>query len=144
MDSKWDQRFLDVAKLVSTWSKDPSTQVGAAIAGPQKELISVGYNGFPRGMPDHEELYNNREWKYSRIVHGEMNALIHAKALPPGCTLYTYPVMSCDRCVVVMLQAGIRRFVTYKATPDKEERWGEAFKRTRQYTKELEGTLIEV
>lgn len=135
---KWDLRFLEMAKLISTWSKDPSTQTGAVIVRGDKSILSVGYNGFPRAMPDPKEFYENREEKYSRIVHCEMNAMISAAAPPRGCTLYTYPFMSCDRCVVHMIQAGIIRFVFPKASSEKEERWGDAFKWAIRYMRECQ------
>jgi dCMP deaminase len=143
-NEKWDRRYLELAYLVASWSRDPSTQTGAVIVGPKNEVISLGYNGFPQGMPDEDELYTNRDEKYSRIVHCEVNALLFAKGtLPDGVTLYTVPFMSCDRCVVQMLQAGIRRFVAPIATPDKLERWAEAFSKTRKYIHECGGELIE-
>ena len=142
--NKWDQRFLDLAQLVATWSKDPSTQVGAAIMGPRRQGVAVGFNGFPQAMPDHEALYADRAEKYPRIVHAEINALIFAGQLPEGCSLYTYPFMPCDRCVVEAIQAGILRFVAPKATEEQHARWGAAFSRTRQYIAECHGELIEV
>ena len=145
MVSKWDYRFLELAKLVSTWSKDPSTQTGAVIIGPDLGVISVGFNGFPAGMPDDPALYANREEKYSRIIHCEINALLHAgRPLPISASLYTVPFMSCDRCVVQMLQAGIKRFVAPVATGERAERWAEAFNRTRKYIAECDGELLEV
>lgn len=30
-NEKWNRRFVELAKNVSTWSKDPSTKVGAVI-----------------------------------------------------------------------------------------------------------------
>ena len=64
---KWDSRFLELAKLVSTWSKDPSTKTGAVIVRPDRSVASIGFNGFPVKMSDHQELYDNREEKYSRL-----------------------------------------------------------------------------
>lgn len=140
----WDNRFIELAKVVASWSKDPSTQTGAVIVGPDNGVISVGYNGFPSGMPDNDDLYNDREEKYSRIIHCEMNAILRSGSIPKGCTLYTVPFMSCDRCVVHMLQASIRRFVAPKAEGDRALRWAEAFKRTRRYISECKGELIEL
>lgn len=109
------------------------------------EVISTGYNGFPMAMPDDEAYYANRDEKYSRIVHCEMNALIFAGGkLPIGCTLYTYPFISCDRCVVHMIQAGIFRFVAPKCPPELEARWGGILDKTRKYIDECGGDLIEV
>jgi dCMP deaminase len=143
---KWDSRFIQMAQLVATWSKDPSTQTGAVIVAPDYSVISVGFNGFPKGMSDDPELYKDRNEKYSRIIHCEVNALLCAgRAVPVGSTLYTVPFMSCDRCVVQMLQAGIRRFVAPECKDEEKlERWADAFTRTRRYIKECGGQLIEV
>ena len=65
--SKWDRRFLELAKQISTWSKDPSTQVGCVVVGPDREIRSTGFNGLPRGIDDTDERLNNREKKYPMI-----------------------------------------------------------------------------
>lgn len=144
MNDKWDRRFLDLAKLVSTWSKDPSTKTGAVLTNGMKTVLSVGFNGFPEYMSDDEALYANREEKYSRVVHCEVNALIFARQDISGATLYTYPFLSCDRCAVQMLQAGVMRFVAPLATPEQLERWGPAFDRTRKYIIECGADYSEV
>ena len=78
MLDKWDQRFMDLANFVAAWSKDPSTQVGAVIANPHtKRVVSMGYNGFPSGVGDHDHRLENREIKYEMIVHAETNAQSH-------------------------------------------------------------------
>lgn len=144
-ENKWDLRFLDLAKLVASWSKDPSTKTGAVIVGPNHSVISMGFNGFPADMPDPPELWSNRDEKYSRVVHCEINALIFAgRPIPPDAILYTYPFISCDRCVVQMLQAGIKQFVAPIPSADKLERWGEAFSKTRKYILECGGELKEL
>lgn len=141
---KWDLRFLELAKLVSTWSKDPSTKTGAVIVSSDRRVVSVGFNGFPQNMVDLPENYSNREEKYSRIVHCEMNALLFAKESVHGCTLYTWPLMSCDRCFVHMSQAGIKRFVAPEPSADLITRWGPAMDRVRNYIREINGELLEL
>lgn len=141
--NKWDIRFLQLARLVASWSKDPSTKTGAVIAN-YKQFIAAGYNGFPQGMVDAPERYANREEKYSRIIHCEINALIFAGKVPFGSTLYTWPFMSCDRCVVQMLQAGVRRFVAPSPSEDALTRWGSAFERTKDYITECGATWLEI
>jgi dCMP deaminase len=141
---KWDKRFLEMAKLVSTWSKDPSTKVGAVIVRDTKFVVSVGFNGFPKQMSDDEELYSNREDKYSRIVHGEINALIHSNTSVAGCTLYTYPFIPCDRCCVQMIQAGISRMVAPLPSIDSLTRWGDSFKKTKRYCSEAQVSIVEL
>ena len=129
---KWDTRFLQVARLISTFSKDPSTQTGAVIVR-NNQIVGTGFNGFPQCMPDEPELYANREEKYSRIVHCEVNAVLLANSSVRGCTLYTWPFASCDRCVVIMLQAGIERFVFPEPSVDALARWASAFDKTKNY-----------
>lgn len=142
--NKWDQHFLEMAKLVSTMSKDPSTKTGTVIVDQGNRVVATGYNGFPANMEDANTWYENREEKYSRIVHAEMNALIYAQRDLHGCRVYTWPWMPCDRCAVHLLQAGVWRFVAPKATAEQEERWGEAFKKTRKYINECGCELMEV
>lgn len=143
-NNKWDLRFLDQAKLISTWSKDPSTKTGAVIVAPNGAVISQGFNGFPANMEDKPEWYANREEKYSRIIHCEMNAAMYAQRDLTGSTLYTYPFISCDRCFVHMLSLGITRFVAPKATEEQLTRWGPAFDKVRNYAKEAGVELVEV
>ncbi len=141
--TKWDLRFLDLAKLVSGWSKDPSTKVGAVITNGNR-FISLGFNGFPKKMIDTEELYSDRDEKYSRIIHGEQNALIESRIDVNGFTLYTYPFMPCDRCFVIMAQAGIQRFVFPKPTEEQLGRWYNAFEKTNRYAVEMGLELAEL
>jgi len=133
---KWDLRFLDMANLVASWSKDPSTQSGAVIVRPDLSVASVGFNGFPKQMKDDRDLYEDREKKYSRVVHSEVNALIHAREQLNGFTLYTTPFMCCDRCVVQMIQAGITRFVFPEASEETKTRWADSFEQTLSYMNE--------
>jgi dCMP deaminase len=140
----WDDFYLEMCQYISSRSKDPSTKVGAVIVRPDNSVCSVGFNGFPRGMPDKAELYANREEKYSRIIHGEINALAHSREPVKGYTLYTTPFMPCDRCFVQMVQNGIVRFVAPKATQEQLTRWGPAFEKVRQYARECNVQLWEV
>lgn len=133
---QWHTRFLDMAKLVASWSKDPSTQAGAVIVRKDSTICSTGYNGFPQRMGDDPLLYADREKKYSRIVHAEMNALLFARERVTGYWLYTYPFSCCERCAVHMIQAGIDRFIFPEIPDDKKERWGESFAKTKAYLHE--------
>jgi dCMP deaminase len=121
--AKWDRRFLELAETVAGWSKDPSTKTGAVIVRPDKTVVSLGYNGFPRRIKDDKKLYENREAKYKRVVHCEMNALISSRERIEGYTLYTWPFFSCARCVVHFIQAGIDRCVAPKIPEELKERW---------------------
>jgi dCMP deaminase len=142
--NKWDKYFLEMCMHVSKMSKDPSTKCGCVIMRPDKTVVSVGYNGFPKSMRDDPELYANREVKYDRVVHCEMNALIHARTDISSCVCYTTPGLSCSRCCVHLIQAGIYRFVGPFPTGGYLERWGELVKRTREYIIEAGCSYTEI
>jgi dCMP deaminase len=108
----WDQRFLNLARLVASWSKDPRTQVGSVIVRPNRTIASLGFNGFPMGMNDEPALYNDRAVKHERVIHAEMNAILFATDPSlQGYTCYTWRRPPCPRCAVHLLQKGIRRYV---------------------------------
>ena len=147
MSEKWDKHFLGLALAHARMSKDPNTKVGSVIVGPDRELISAGFNGFPRGIDDTEERLNDRDTKLKLIVHAEMNAILaaarHGIRLK-GCTLYLAATKEetglvwggppCTRCTVEIIQAGITEIVSHpvKSIPSK---WHEDLK--------LAGSLIE-
>lgn len=140
--NRWDERMLNLAKHIATWSKDPSTKVGAVIVRPDNSIVSTGYNGFPRKLSDDSELYANREIKYSRTVHGEINAMLVAGERLEGYTLYTVPFMPCAPCALLVIQAGITRVVCPKPTVEQEARW--TFDRARALFSEAGVSLEEV
>jgi dCMP deaminase len=141
---EWDIYYLRLAKVVSSKSKDPSSQVGAVIVRPDRSLCSIGYNGFPQGMPDLPELYSNRDEKYSRIVHAEINSQIFSRDTTlKGYTLYTWPFLTCDRCCVQMIQSGIARFVAPVLPEVYKERWGMSMDKSQKYIKEC-GKVLDL
>lgn len=140
---KWDQRFLELAKQVASWSKDPSTQTGAVLVSPDKKDVILGFNGFPSQIADDYRL-DVREEKYELIVHCEMNAVLNAKRDVSGYTLYTWPFISCTRCAVHMLTAGITRYVAPKPmTEDHVKRWEPILAKTREVFEEAGVECIE-
>jgi dCMP deaminase len=143
----WHNRFLELAKFISTWSKD-STKVGAVIVDPKtKQVVGIGYNGFPRGVEDSEDRYANRETKLKLIVHAEVNAILNANKSVQGCDLYVYPTMMipdvCPDCAKVVAQSGIKRVFYYKGKT--AERWQELAKYSKLIFDEsnIECTEIE-
>lgn len=109
--TKWDYRWLSIAKEVAGWSKDPSTKVGAVVVNREGFMVATGYNGFPAGHTDDPELYTNREYKYANIIHAEANALRQLRVIPlEGFTLYTsFPC--CPDCVLLASRHGVSRLV---------------------------------
>jgi len=113
-----------MAKVVASWSKDPSTQCGAVIVNADNEIVSVGFNGFPKGIADTEPRLNNRELKYAITLHAERNAILFAKQSLKDCTLYTFPMQCCSECAAMAIQSGIKHHVSLSYQPD---RWQKSF-----------------
>ena len=121
--NKWDKRFMALAEHIASWSRDPSTKVGAVIVDDKKRIVSVGFNGFPRGIADDERL-NDKTEKYEHIIHAEINALTFAQRNLEGCTLYVWPLPPCARCATQIIQNGISRVVA--PLPSKDTTWLES------------------
>ncbi len=132
-------RFLEMAKMVGSWSKDPSTQVGAVIVDDDRRVISLGYNGFPKGVADNQRLDDRKE-KYKMIVHAERNALLFANTSVKDATIFTYPFMPCPICTGMIIQSGIRRVVSLQTD---NPRWQEDFEISRKMLDEAEVGLVE-
>jgi dCMP deaminase len=114
MASKWTIRYMDLAKQISSWSLDPSTKVGAVIVGKTGQIVSQGYNGFPRGVKDSPERLNTREEKYKYVVHAEMNCIYNAcrnGASLNDTTLYVYGLPVCSECAKGVVQVGISKVI---------------------------------
>lgn len=124
--AKWDIRFLELAKHVASWSKDPSTQVGAVLVDENNLVTGLGYNGFARGVDDTAERLNDRPTKYAMVVHAEVNAILMAGSRAKGCRLYVYPSFSipciCNECCKVAIQTGVREVIGYTPTAEDAER----------------------
>lgn len=127
MRNKWDKRFLRLAREIASWSKDPSTKVGAVIVRSDKTIVSLGYNGFPRGVPDTPEKLQHRDTKLAHTVHAELNAILNAREPLRGTTLYTWPIEPCSHCKAAIIQAGITNIVTMWPSEVHQQRWGQSF-----------------
>ena len=135
---KWDRRYLNMAKLVASWSKDPSTKCGAVIVSPDNAIVSIGFNGFPPGVIDHQDRLNHRETKLAMTLHAETNAILFAKQSLKGCTMYTWPMQACSQCAAMMIQAGIKHHTTVIHT---NEKWRDSWSIAHQMFKEAGVTL---
>lgn len=121
--NQWDTRFLEMAKLVASWSKDPSTKVGCLLVDDNRRIVGQGFNGFPRGMRDDGRLYDKAE-KHKYVIHAEVNALLGGGLLPTtGTTAYIWPLHPCPSCAAKLIQAGVRRVVAAKPSKHHEEKY---------------------
>lgn len=120
--TKWDLRFIDLAYHVASWSKDVSTRVGSCIVDGKNRVVSLGFNGPPRGIEDDPTI--SREAKLRRTIHAERNAILFAQRDLAGCTIYVthHP---CAPCAAEIAQAGIKRVVCNAPDPAFAVRWAD-------------------
>lgn len=123
-ENSWPRRFLDLARTVAQWSKDPSTKVGAVISDPYNRIISVGFNGAPRRVSDSHERLWDREKKLLCVIHAEENAILFANRSLEGCTLTVWPLPPCAPCAAKIIQVGIARVITKEPLIEHVHRWG--------------------
>ncbi len=112
----WDEYFMGIAKLAALRSKDPGTQVGACIVGEDNKILSIGYNGFPRGCSDDEfpwarEAERELDTKYMYVTHAELNAILNfSGGSLQGAKLYV-TLFPCNECAKAIVQSGIRTLI---------------------------------
>lgn len=133
---KWDHRLLTMAHNVAQWSKDPNEKVGAVLASPDRRSLSVGYNGFPRGVADDARLDSDEKNELS--VHAELNAILNARRDLSGWTLYCTK-FPCRRCAHALSQAGLMRVVAHH--PKTGSKW---FANQMAATEDLMETRVHV
>ena len=129
----WDSRFLNLAEQISSWSKDPSRKIGAVAIGSEGQVLAQGYNGFPRGIKDLEDRYNDRQEKYKLVVHAEMNVIYNATfngVSLKDSTLYVHGLPVCSDCAKGIIQVGVKRVVMREQEiPDI---WKDSWQKTRE------------
>ena len=121
----WDEYFMGIAYLSAMRSKDPKTQVGACIVSRENKILSVGYNGFPKGCDDDEfpwkrdgDIYDS---KYAYVTHSELNAILNYRGGSLEGTKLYVTLFPCNECAKAIIQAGIIELVyaddKYQGTP---------------------------
>lgn len=112
----WDEYFMGIALLSANRSKDPNTQVGACIVSNDNRILSIGYNGAPRGLHDDIMKWDREgdflNTKYAYVCHGELNAILNYRGDLSGSKIYV-ALFPCNECAKAIIQAGIKE-VIYK------------------------------
>ena len=138
-ETTWDQRFMLLAHHLAGWSKEKGRRVGAVIVGPDNEVRSTGFNGFPRGVRDDIEERHSRETgaKYVWSCHAEQNAIFNAARIGislNGSRIYV-PWFPCVECTKAIIQSGISELVAYAPDPA-DTRWTPQFSIASEMLKE--------
>lgn len=110
----WDEYFMGVASLSGERSKDPNTRVGACIVNEDKRIISIGYNGLPKGASDDLFPWDNKgdflDTKYAYVVHAEANAILNATTNVKNASIYV-TLFPCNECAKLIIQSGIKEVI---------------------------------
>lgn len=143
-DEKWNQRFMNLAREVSTWSKDPSSQVGCVIVDDNKRILGTGYNGFPSRIEDDSRL-ETKEEKYPIIIHSEMNCLLtclNNGVSVKNSTIFVYKHPICPNCAKHLIQAGLKSVVIKKVVG--LNNWNEDWKLSSKLFTEAGISVLEL
>jgi dCMP deaminase len=130
---RWVEYFRTLAHTVKLKSKDENTQIGAVIVGKDKEIVSTGYNSFPRGIDDNLKERQERPEKYYWFEHAERNAIYNAARIgvsTKGCTMYLSCGMVCSDCARGIINAGITRIFCERGGGAKGVKWEEHAERS--------------
>ena len=149
----WDEYFMGVAMLSGMRSKDPNSQVGACIVSDANKILSMGYNGFPKGCSDDEFPWAREgeplDTKYLYVTHSELNAILNYRGGSlEGSKLYV-TLFPCNECAKAIIQAGIQTII-YKEDKYPDSPSVRASKRmlnaagVRYYQYECSGRKIEI
>ena len=130
---RWVEYFRTLAHTVKLKSKDENTQIGAVIVGKDKEIVSTGYNSFPRGLQDNIRERQERPEKYFWFEHAERNAIYNAARIgvsTKGCTMYLSCGIPCSDCTRGIINSGITRIFCERGDITKGKHWEENYERS--------------
>jgi len=138
-------KLISIAKSYAQLSKD-SVKVGAILCDEEGGILSAGFNGFPRGVADLQERYDDADTRDRLIVHAEVNALLQAArtgASTQGSTLVVWGRTVCAECAKAAVQAGVVKILMPKIQPEQSLKWTMHRQWTRLITAEASVELIE-
>ena len=141
----WQEYFIGIANYVKLKSKDKYTQIGAVIVGKDNEVVSTGYNSFPRGIDDNVPERQERPEKYHWFEHAERNAIYNAARIgvsTKGCTMYLTCGLPCTECCRGIINAGITKVVCSTKEVAKGEHYKEMGQKTEQMFRESNVEVI--
>lgn len=118
--TNWNERFINLAALIGSWSKDPSKKIGAVIVDKDNRIVSTGFNGFARGVIDNKEDLENKDLKRLLMLHAEENAILYAKQDLTCCKIYIAGLPPCVHCTSMIIQSGIKEVYFKNLSPNKE------------------------
>lgn len=145
INEKWDERYVRLAKHISSWSKDPNAAIGAVITSPELgRIISVGFNGFPINIEDDEDRLEDNNLKQQMVIHAEENAILFAGRAAMGCHIYVVGKPVCSHCALLIIQSRIARVIAVRPNFSQISKWNETGKRALELFDEAGVAFSEI
>ena len=141
----WDEYFINIAEQVKLKSKDNNTKIGVVLVGKNNEIVSTGYNSFPRGINDDVLERQEKPEKYFWFEHAERNCIYNAARIGVstlGTTMYMTCGISCADCARAVISAGVEKIVLRSGKGAMSPKWQESAERSNQMFKEA-GIIVE-
>jgi dCMP deaminase len=141
----WDEYFINIAEQVKLKSKDNNTKIGVVLVGKNNEIVSTGYNSFPRGINDDVVERQEKPEKYFWFEHAERNCIYNAARIGVstlGTTMYMTCGISCADCARAIISAGVEKIVLRSGKGAMSPKWQESAERSNQMFKEA-GIIVE-
>jgi dCMP deaminase len=141
----WDEYFINIAEQVKLKSKDNNTKIGVVLVGKNNEIVSTGYNSFPRGINDDVAERQDKPEKYFWFEHAERNCIYNAARIGVstlGTTMYMTCGISCADCARAIISAGVEKIVLRSGKGAMSPKWQESAERSNQMFKEA-GIIVE-
>lgn len=141
------RRYIELAKHISNWSKDPSKKIGAVAVGEDGEIIAQGYNGFPRDVLDLSERWGNRKTKHKFVVHAEMNMIFNSSlygASLKNSIVYVYGLPVCSECAKGLIQVGVKRIYYYVGVEKISDKWKNSLEISKEMFSEVGISMVEL
>jgi dCMP deaminase len=141
----WDEYFINIAEQVKLKSKDNNTKIGVVLVGKNNEIVSTGYNSFPRGINDAVVERQEKPEKYFWFEHAERNCIYNAARIGVstlGTTMYMTCGISCADCARAIISAGVEKIVLRGGKGAMSPKWQESAERSNQMFKEA-GIIVE-
>jgi dCMP deaminase len=141
----WDEYFINIAEQVKLKSKDNNTKIGVVLVGKNNEIVSTGYNSFPRGINDDIAERQEKPEKYFWFEHAERNCIYNAARIGVstlGTTMYMTCGISCADCARAIISAGVEKIVLRSGKGAMSPKWQESAERSNQMFKEA-GIIVE-
>ena len=135
----WDEYFINIAEQVKLKSKDNNTKIGVVLVGKNNEIVSTGYNSFPRGINDDVVERQEKPEKYFWFEHAERNCIYNAARIGVstlGTTMYMTCGISCADCARAIISAGVEKIVLRSGKGAMSPKWQESAERSNQMFKE--------